>query len=275
MITAACGQARPPGSDARLDTPAEVAESVYEAYQAGACIAQIRAPSQHDPATGRPVTELETWAEMAARIRDKCDILVHFGVAAMQVDHRIEVLEAFRPDLASFLLGHHDIFSRGRSLNSLRSRDDSVRLAQAQLELGIKPEFEVFHLGQLWNLRWVLDRVQVPRPLYMTMFMGWEGGDWSPPTVEELVHRVRELPPATEYTLTCAGDEQVAVQTLSISRGGHVRVGLGDYPYYRPGEYGQNNAQFVTRMVRIAEDLGREAATPGQARAILGIGQQR
>src|SRR5919199_4349602 len=237
MLTAACGQARPPGSEPRPDTPAEVAESVYQAYRAGACIAQIRAPSTHHPETGRPMTDLKVWTEMVERIRDRCDILVHLGVAAMQIEQRAELLEALRPDLAAFLLGHHDLATRGRNLNSLRTREDCVRLAQDHLRLGVKPEFEVFHAGHVWNLHYVLERVDLPRPLYLTLFFGWEGGEWSPPSVEEFLHRRQLVPDDALYTITFAGAEQLPVQLLTIARGGHVRVGLGDYPVYADGAY--------------------------------------
>jgi 3-keto-5-aminohexanoate cleavage enzyme len=273
MITAACGQARPPGGEPRADTPAEVAESVYQAYRAGACIAQIRAPSTHHPETGRPITDMAVWTEMLERIRDRCDILVHFGVAAMQIEDRAELLDRLRPDLAAFLLGHHDLATRGRSLNSLRTREDCVKLAQTHLALGIKPEFEIFQAGHVWNLQYVLERVALPRPLYLTLFFGWEGGEWSPPTMEEYLHRSQLVPTDAISTLTFAGAEQLPVQLLAIARGGHVRVGLGDYPVYRDGEYAATTAQMVERVARLAEEQGRPLATPAQAREALGIGR--
>jgi 3-keto-5-aminohexanoate cleavage enzyme len=53
--------------------------------------------------------------------------------------------------------------------------------------------------------------------------------------------------------------------------GGHVRVGLEDNLFYRKGELAQSNAQLVERVVRLARELGREVATPDEAREILGI----
>jgi len=47
-------------------------------------------------------------------------------------------------------------------------------------------------------------------------------------------------------------------------------VGLEDNLYYRKGELA-TNAQLVARAVRIARELGREPATPAEARAILGL----
>ena len=53
--------------------------------------------------------------------------------------------------------------------------------------------------------------------------------------------------------------------------GGNARVGLEDNIYYRKGELAKSNAQLVERIVRIARDLGKEPATPEEARKILGL----
>jgi len=58
---------------------------------------------------------------------------------------------------------------------------------------------------------------------------------------------------------------------MGVLFGGHVRVGLEDNVYYRRGELAESNAQLVERVVRVAEELGREVATPAQAREILGL----
>jgi 3-keto-5-aminohexanoate cleavage enzyme len=262
IITAACGQP---------DTTANVIESVVQAWRAGAAVAQIRAPSTHDPISGRPQTDIKVWTELIRGIRERCDILIHAGTAAMQVERRIEMLEALHPDTASFLLGHHALAVRGVERNSLRSRADALRLLQAHLATGVKAEFEVFHSGSIRNLEYLLGQVALPQPLALTLFFGWEGGDWSPPDVEEMLHRVRLLPEKSLYSITVAGPEQVLLQALAIARGGHVRAGPGDYGFYREGIPWRDSAQFVERARRLADEFGREVATPAMAAEILGI----
>jgi 3-keto-5-aminohexanoate cleavage enzyme len=56
---------------------------------------------------------------------------------------------------------------------------------------------------------------------------------------------------------------------MAIILGGHVRVGFEDNIYYKRGQLAESNAQLVQRMVRLAEELGREVATPEEARKIL------
>jgi len=53
--------------------------------------------------------------------------------------------------------------------------------------------------------------------------------------------------------------------------GGNVRVGMEDNPYYWDGVPAKSNAQLVERIVRIARELGREVASPDEARKILGL----
>jgi 3-keto-5-aminohexanoate cleavage enzyme len=271
IITAACGQAHPPGTRDAPDTVEDVVAAVVDAARAGAAVAQIRAPSRHDPVTGRPKTDLTRWTEMVSRIRDECDIIVHTGTAAMEVDDRIEMLETVRPDIASFLVGHHAIVTRGHEHASLRTRSDGLKLLKGHLSLGVKPDFELFHSGNIRNLGYLLEEEDVPSPVAVTLFFGWDGGDWSPPSIEELLHRIRLLSEGAVWSITTTGAEQTIMQALAIARGGHVRAGLGDYPYYNEGVLGPDTAVFVARISRLAAELDREVATPAQAAAILGI----
>lgn len=274
IITAACGQVHPPRPNAEPDSVDDVVEAVVQASRAGAAIAQIRAPSRHDAVTGRPRTDIDRWIEMVSRIRDACDILIHAGTAAMQVEDRIEMLGVARPDIASFLLGHHGIVVRGHEHASLRTRADGLQLLRGHIATGVRPDFEVFHSGSLRNLNWLLEQENLPRPLTLTLFFGWDGGEWSPPTVEEMLHRIRLLPDESIFSITVAGAEQTLMHSLAIARGGHVRAGLGDYPYYNEGVYGRDSAQFVERSRRLAEEFGREVATPAMAAKILGISRR-
>jgi 3-keto-5-aminohexanoate cleavage enzyme len=41
-----------------------------------------------------------------------------------------------------------------------------------------------------------------------------------------------------------------------------------------PGELAKNNAVLVERMVKIAQNLGRDVATPKEARKIIGLARQ-
>jgi 3-keto-5-aminohexanoate cleavage enzyme len=67
------------------------------------------------------------------------------------------------------------------------------------------------------------------------------------------------------------GGHDLQMSALAMSMGGHARAGFEDNAYYRPGELATSNAQLIERLVRIARELGREVATPDEAREALGV----
>lgn len=57
--------------------------------------------------------------------------------------------------------------------------------------------------------------------------------------------------------------------TMGMIMGGHVRVGFEDSIYLSKGVPARSNAELVEKVVRIARELGREIASPAEARKIL------
>ena len=57
----------------------------------------------------------------------------------------------------------------------------------------------------------------------------------------------------------------------ALALGGNVRVGLEDNVYYNKGQLAESNQQFLARVKRIVEELGKTVATPDEARQILGV----
>jgi 3-keto-5-aminohexanoate cleavage enzyme len=95
--------------------------------------------------------------------------------------------------------------------------------------------------------------------------------------LEEINHRINNLPADSVYSVTARGTAgptgQTRMLTFVIIKGGHVRLGTQDIPYYSEGVPAKSNAQLVARIVRIATELGREIATPDDARRMLGMNQ--
>jgi uncharacterized protein (DUF849 family) len=68
-----------------------------------------------------------------------------------------------------------------------------------------------------------------------------------------------------------AGGSQIPFATTASQMGGNVRVGLEDSLLISRGELAKNNAQQVSKIRRIVEELGNEIATPDEARKILAL----
>ena len=87
---------------------------------------------------------------------------------------------------------------------------------------------------------------------------------------EDVNQLIDMLPPDTIFNCAAVGADQLRITTLAMLLGGCVRVGLEDNVYYAKGDLA-TNARLVARSVRIARELGKEPATPDEAREILGL----
>jgi 3-keto-5-aminohexanoate cleavage enzyme len=67
------------------------------------------------------------------------------------------------------------------------------------------------------------------------------------------------------------GKGHLPMAMMALAMGGHIRVGMEDNIYYTKGVLAKTNAQFVERIVRIAQEYGREIATPDESRRILNL----
>ena len=127
----------------------------------------------------------------------------------------------------------------------------------------MKLEVECFHTGAFWNLEFIRKQGFLKDKAYTTLFLGWPGGTWTPPTEKALIYMVDHLPRNCIWNVSVMNPQkQWDLLSLAVSLGGHVRVGYEDNPYIAPGELAQNNAVLVERMMKIAQGLGREVATP-------------
>jgi 3-keto-5-aminohexanoate cleavage enzyme len=235
-------------------SPGEIATEARLCQEKGATIA-------HTHAEGR-------WAETIQAIRRECDIIIQCGMSSLAIKER---MEAFRQhgDMMSIILNHHDEAFVGQDFHVLHPRQELEAYMGLCRQHAVKPEFEVWHTGSIWNLNYLIDRDLVQPPYFATLFFGWPGGTWSPPTVEEYLYRRRFMPAGSIVNVSIMGAAQIEILTAAITLGDHVRVGTEDYPF----QAGQVVAthELVSAVTGIAHSLGRPVATVAQARALLGL----
>jgi 3-keto-5-aminohexanoate cleavage enzyme len=248
-----------PEVPARFANSEVLASSVEAAWKAGAAIAHIHAPP----------TDYKAWDSHTRAIRDRCDVIVQYGISTQNVEQRREVVKC-RPEMMSVALGAHNLVFTGRDLMMLHPREELAELMRLCRDNGVKPEFEVFSLGDLWLLDDLASKGLVEPPFVLTLFFGRPGGTWSPATTEEFMHRTRNLPEGAVYCASVTGPTHLKLETLAVLEGGHVRVGTEDEPYLAPGVLG-DNVDHVARIVAVADKLGRKAASPDRARKMLAI----
>lgn len=271
------------------ETPDEIADSVFDAYQAGASMVHVHA--RNPEKIWDAARSAEAWREVNRAIRERCpDIIVNNTTGAsfgMNMEERLACLDA-NPEVASLnLLPDMSRFKlKARPEPFLHPRpeveiDDCIPFTYGLVEhfateiqtRGIRPEIEIYATGGNSVLRDLIRSGLVTAPYWVQTVMGYQGASW--PTVDNVFHLVREFPEPenTVWLLSGMAHYQLPLTTLAILMGGHVRVGLEDNLYLRRGEKG-TNADFVSRAARISHELNREVATPAQARQMLGLSQE-
>ena len=271
------------------ETPAEIADSVQAAYEAGASMVHVHARNpDHLPG---PARRVEDWREVNDRIRERCpDIIINNttgGGPGMTDEERLASLEVL-PDMASLNLvpdmSRFRLKERAAPLRHPRppfEYDDcwpvSYKLvtwfATEMKRRQIKPELETYHPGGAWVIRDLMQHGLIDPPYWIQTVMGYQTSSY--PTVQHVLDMLRDFPEETVWLCSGIGPFQLPMTTLALLLGGHVRVGLEDNVYYRRGELARSNAQLVERTARLARELGRDVATAEQARQILGMAAAR
>jgi uncharacterized protein (DUF849 family) len=138
---------------------------------------------------------------------------------------------------------------------------------------GTRFEFECYDVGHLYNLAYFVEKGRIKPPFLIQCILGIRGGIGA--DLENLQHMARMADKlfGDDYYLSCiaTGRSQMPFLTQSALLGGNVRVGLEDSLYIGRGQLARSNAEQVTKVRRIIEELGLEIATPDDARQMLGL----
>ena len=209
------------------------------------------------------------YADVINETRKRSDILVQVGMSTLTLAQRVEAFEA-KADMVSIMLSHHDEDFAQFNNDVLHPMEELIEYAKACRQYRVKPEFEVWHAGSIWNLNYLIDQGLLDDPYICTLFFGWPGGTWTPPTVEEYYYRRRLMPKNSQCVVSIMGTEQMDIAVAAIRNGDGVRVGTEDHPINQQGKL-CNTVELVREIAGICRSLGREVATPDQAREILGV----
>lgn len=226
--------------------------------EAGAAILHV-----HLPRSGEAT-------DIVCRIRERTDAIIQAGMSSYPVEERLTDFES-SPDMISCILNHHDEHFVGTHVNCLHGLDEFERYCRMFDQYGVKPEWEVWHTGSYWNLEYMVRKGWLAGPHVLTLFFGWPGGTWSPPTPDCYFFRLAHMPPDCFHTVSVMGEQQTTIAMLAIAGGGNVRVGTEDNPFVEEGVPAKDNAELVERMAWLSRKMGREVATAAEARKTLGL----
>ncbi|WP_294624077.1 3-keto-5-aminohexanoate cleavage protein [uncultured Roseovarius sp.] len=296
LITCAVtGSIHTPSMSPHLPVTADqIAEQAIGAAKAGAAILHLHA---RHPETGRPSAEVEHFMGFLPRIHAECDAVLNLstgGSAIMSLDQRLAAPKRAEPEMASLNMGSMNfaLYPMAERISDwqnewekpfLEGTDDLVFkntprdigriLTELGRERGARFEFECYDLSHLYMLKHFVDRGFVQAPLFIQFVFGVLGG--MGPDPENLTHMVRIADKLFGedymFSVLAAGRHQMPLITMAAAMGGHVRVGLEDSLTIARGTLAENNAQQVEKIRGIVEGLGREVASPDEARQILGL----
>ncbi|MBZ7196007.1 3-keto-5-aminohexanoate cleavage protein [Klebsiella oxytoca] len=275
ILTVACTGAWPQKSDTPYIplTPQEQADEIVRCCEAGASIAHIHVRDEESQAS----MDFDQFAETVRLVRARCDIVINLttsGGLGLSDEIRMKPFQLLRPEMGSFDAGtmnwaHSTIFE-----NSPRFLE---KLAVSMNECQVKPEFEIFDAGMIYNVLYYMKKGLIEGNPHFQFVLGAPGGMTA--EVRNLMFLLdtckQHLGDNFTWSALGIGRGHLPIVLAALALGGNVRVGMEDNILYRKGELAQSNTWFVERVKRLAAEVDKTIATPDETRAMLGLIRQQ
>jgi len=256
-------------------TPAEFAEEAYKAYKAGAAMIHMHA---RDPETGIPTPDVAVVKPIYDAIRQRVPELIVNITSSVGIayEDRMAPIIILKPEMSSLNTNTMNFAMVDRKTGRINLDNVFTNtftmlqdFGKTMEEQGTKPEPEIYDIGGLDNWLVISKQGFFSRPYNFNFVWGVAGGfKFRPITFASLVDM---LPEGSNFTTCGVATDQFPAVTQSCLMGGHMRVGLEDNLRIPTGELAKGSWEQVEWAARIASCLGREPATPDEARKILGI----
>ena len=263
-------------------TPVEIARAAIDSWKEGASIVHLHA---RDPLTGKPLHQAKLFKEIIQIIRGECDLIINTttGVGpGATMEERIAIIPELsgdpkvKPEMASLNCGSLNFGMLNRKkrefiLNDVQMNPwaSLLHFADTMKRCGVTPELEVYDAGMIHNAMVLESLDALETPLHFQFVLGVLGGMQA--TADNLVFLKNSIPKDATWSVCAIGLSVYTMGPAAIGAGGNVRVGFEDCVYITKGILADSNAQMVAKMKHLSEEMGREVATPAEARKILGL----
>ena len=247
-------------------TVEEIVREAKSAYDAGASLIHLHVRWDD----GTPTQDTGRFQECVDAIRKACPEAIiqpsTGGAAGMTDLERLGSTDIVpTPEMATLDCGTCNFGGDTIFTNTDATIENFAKILK---ERGIKPELEVFDKGMIDTALKVADRKGLlVHPLHWDFVLGVQ----MTATIRDLAFMVDSIPAGSTWTATGIGKNAWNIAAATIAMGGHVRVGFEDNLYLEKGVLAESNGQMVEKAVKLAKLLGREVATPAEAREILGL----
>jgi uncharacterized protein (DUF849 family) len=264
-------------------SPEQIAEAVISAAQAGAAVAHIHV---RDPQTGQGSRDVDLFRQVVERVRaSDTDVIINLtagmggawfpgeedpampgpGTDMIGAEERLAHVEALRPEICSLDCGTMNFGDNEIYISTPQYLWTMAGLIQSW---GVKPELEVFDLGQIWFAKQLIEGGLIDDPPLFQICLGIPWG--APADTESMMAMRNALPPGANWAGFAVSRMEMPMVAQAVLLGGNVRVGLEDNLYLSRGVLA-SNAQLVRHAVGIIESLGSNVIGPEQAREQLGL----
>jgi len=286
----------PTMSDYLPITPDEIVEDAVRAWEAGAAIAHIHV---RNPETGMPVSDPDLFMEVHKKIKARCNLVLlptTGGGMNQTTEEKLIPIKKLEPEMCSFdpapfnfgifqIAGRFKEYKHDwekeylelcKNVTFRPTFNDDIIYAKTFLEIDTKPEFEIYELGHVSYVKWLMEENLVKLPVHLQFVFGPMVG-WMKPSVKHLVlihDEAREVLGEENFTWSVAagGRFQIPITTTAIAMGAqNVRVGLEDSIYAGRGIMAKASADQVTMIKNVAKEMSLVPATSDEARQILGL----
>ncbi|WP_423363702.1 3-keto-5-aminohexanoate cleavage protein [Mycoplasma sp. P36-A1] len=247
-------------------TTEEFVRESKSAYDAGASIIHLHVREED----GTPTQSYDRYKEVMEAIKKELpEVIVQpstGGAVGMSSEERLQPVR-LNPEMATLdcgttNFGGDEVFENTENM--------IIEFAAMMKEHNVKPECEVFDKGMIdMALRLKKKGLIYDENLHFNFVMGVNGGISA--TARDLVFMQGSIPENSTWTVAGIGRHEFPLAAIAIAMGGHVRVGFEDNVYIEKGVPAKSNGELVAKVARIAKELGREIATPDEARKILGL----
>ena len=246
-------------------TVEEIGIEAEKAYKAGAAIIHLHVREDD----GTPTQSKDRFEACIAEIKRRCpDVIVQpstGGAVGMSNAERLQPVDLC-PEMATLDCGTCNF---GGDEVFVNTENTIKEFGEKMIHLNVKPEIEVFDKGMIDMALRLHKKGYIKAPMHFNFVMGVNGGISA--EMRDFVFMRGSIPEGSTYTVSGIGRNEFPLAAMAIIDGGHVRVGFEDNVYLAKGVMANSNAELVEKVVRLAKELGREIATPAEARAILGL----
>ena len=268
-------------------TPEQISNAAIAAAKAGASVAHIHV---RDPETGLGSRDVNLFKEVVERIRDsETDVVINLtagmggdwvpseenpsmpgpGTDMIGPEERLAHVKEIHPEICSLDCGTMN-FGNGNEIY-ISPPGYLRKMASMIQEWGVKPELEVFELGQIRFAKQMIKEGLINEPPMFQICLGIPWG--AEQTVDSMKVMKDELPTNASWASFGIGRMQMPMAAAAVAMGGNVRVGLEDNLYLEKGVLASND-QLVTRVIEIIQRMGSRVLSPKETRDKLKLKKQ-